>query len=162
MKNRKIKLDKRRRRENITDYKRRLILLKSRTTRLVVRKTNRYIILQLIESKNAQDRVVYSANTKELLKYGWPKDKIGSLKSLAAAYLGGFLIGKKSEKLKNKVILDMGLIPNTKGSRVYAAVKGFSDSGRKIDYNKKVVPGEERFKTEEYAKIKESIDKNGR
>lgn len=162
-----MKLDKRRRIENKTNYNKRLKLLKGKLPRLVIRKTNRYILLQIIESKNAQDKVIYSVCTKELLKSGWPKEKAGSLKSLSAAYLGGLLLGKKASslskdnegnkpsskqsfegqagKLKEKVILDTGLIPSTKGSRIYAAVKGVADSGIKIDYDEKIIPSMERI-----------------
>lgn len=128
-----------------TNYNKRLKLLKGKSPRLVVRKTNRYISLQIIESKNAQDKVIYFASTKELLKSGWPKDKKGSLKSLSAAYLAGLLLGKKAEKLKGRVIVDTGLIPNTKGSRIYAAIKGVADSGIEINYNKEIMPAMERI-----------------
>lgn len=135
-----MKLDKRRRLEFKTNYNKRLKLLEGNSPKLVIRKTNRYIILQIVESKNAQDKVIYSVNTKELLKFGWPKEKQGSLKSLTAAYLGGLLIGKKAEKLKTRVILDTGLIPNTRGSRIYAAVKGAADAGLNINFDEKVIP----------------------
>ncbi len=140
------KLDKRRRQECKTNYTKRLILLKGNKPRLVVRKTNKYLILQVIESSHAQDKVIASVNTKELLKNGWPKEKAGSLKNLSAAYLGGLLLGKRaSEKLKSSVILDTGLIPNTKGSRIYAAVKGFADAGIKIPFDEKVMFTEEQI-----------------
>ena len=100
-----MKLDKKRKLQGKTNYRKRLILLKGNLPRLVVRKTNRYVIIQIIESKNAQDKVASSVNTRDLLKYGWPDSKTGSLKSIPACYLGGFLIGKKT-KVK-KVILDM-------------------------------------------------------
>jgi len=76
---RKIKF--KRRRTKKTDYKARLALLKSGFPRLVVRKTNRYVIAQIVRSKEAQDAIVCSANSKELLKYGWPF----SLKSIPAS-----------------------------------------------------------------------------
>jgi large subunit ribosomal protein L18 len=139
------KIDKKRRRQAKTNYNKRLILLKGNSPRLVVRKTNKYLILQIIESKHAEDKVIYSANTKELLKFGWDKDKKGSLKSISAGYLGGLLLGKKAKGLKERVILDIGLIPNTKGSRVYAAVKGLADSGIEINYNDKIMPSKERI-----------------
>jgi len=158
-----MKLDKKRRRQYKTNYTKRLTLLKGNCPRLVVRKTNRYMILQIIESNDAQDSIQYSVNTKELLKHGWPEDKKGSLKSIPACYLGGLLLGKKSKEIK-KVILDTGLIPNTKGSKVYAVVKGISDSGLEINYDKKVIPSEERIKgahtkLEGFDKIKEGIEK---
>ena len=161
------KLDKRRRREGKTNYHKRLILLKSKFPRLVVRKTNKYILLQIVESKQAQDKVLYSVSTKELLKSGWPEEKKGSLKSLAAAYLAGLLIGKKviaSTSSKDdvghikKVILDSGLIPSTKGSRVYAVVKGVSDSELEVTFDEKIVPTDEMIqKFDFFDKVKEGI-----
>jgi large subunit ribosomal protein L18 len=156
-----MKLDKRRRIENRTNYHKRMILLKGKSPRLVIRKTNRYLILQIIESQDAQDKIIFSANTKELLEKGWPEEKSGSLKSLGAAYLAGFLLGKKAGKIKERIILDTGLIPSTKGSRIYAAVKGFADAGMKINYDKEMVPSQERMEnpnTESFfSKIKSKI-----
>jgi large subunit ribosomal protein L18 len=157
-----MKIDKRRRIENKTNYHKRLILLKSKSPRLVVRKTNKYIILEIVESESAQDKVVYSVSTRDLLKSGWPKDKSGSLKSLSAAYLAGFLLGKKA-KIKGRVVLDTGLIPSTKGSRIYAAVKGISDAGIEINYDKEMIPSKERIEGKNskvgdvFAKIKNKI-----
>lgn len=140
-----MKLDKRRRMEFKTNYNKRLKLLKGNSARLVIRKTNKYILLQIIESKNAQDTVVYSVSTRDLLKLGWPKEKEGSLKSLSAAYLAGLLVGKKAGKLKERVIVDTGLIPNTKGSRIYAVVKGVADSGIEINFDEKIIPPMEKI-----------------
>ena len=153
------KLDKRRRLECKTNYTKRLILLKGNYPRLVVRKTNKFIILQIVETTRAKDKVICNVNTKDLLKHGWPEEKKGSLKSISASYLAGLLLGKKcKEKIKGNIILDSGLIPNTKGSRVYAAVKGVSDSGIDIKYNEKVMPSEERIKNYDFfEKVQESI-----
>ena len=141
-----MKLDKKRRLECKTNYNKRLILLKGNCLRLVVRKTNKYIILQIVKSEGAKDKTLYFVSTKNLLKYQWPEDKAGSLKSLSAAYLAGLLLGKNAKELKQKIILDSGLIPNTKGSRVYAAVKGISDSGINIKYDEKTMPTNEMIK----------------
>lgn len=164
------KLNKKRRIESKTNYAKRLKLLKSNSPRLVVRKTNKYIILQIVESENAQDKIVSSVNTKELLNHGWPADKSGSLKSLSAGYLGGFLIAKKTlenfEKLNSKfskkkfdrIILDSGLIPNTKGSRIYAVVKGAVDGGLNIPYDNKIIPDEKMINKYDFLdKIKKNI-----
>lgn len=158
-----MKINKRRRIENKTNYRRRLGLLKSNSLRLVIRKTNRYLILQIIESKNSEDKVVHSASTKELLKLGWPEAKSGSLKSVSASYLAGLALGKKAKDVKGRLVLDLGLIPNTKGSRVYAAVKGIADSGIKINYDEKVIPSKESIEgknnklTEIFTKVKGAI-----
>ncbi|MDD5193884.1 MAG: 50S ribosomal protein L18 [Candidatus Nanoarchaeia archaeon] len=140
-----MKISKQRRMENKTNYKKRLILLKGNSPRLVVRKTGKYVYLQIIESKHAQDKVMHSINTKDLLEHGWPKEKSGSLKSLTASYLAGYLLGKKAKDVKERLVLDTGLIPNTKGSRIYAAVKGVSDAGLKINYDEKVIPSKDRL-----------------
>jgi large subunit ribosomal protein L18 len=161
-----MKLDKKRRIENKTNYRKRLVLLKGKSPRLVVRKTNRYIIIQIISSKESKDVVMQSVFTKELMDYGWPKDMQGSLKSLSAAYLGGYLIGKKASSLKERVILDTGLAPNTKGSRIYAVIKGISDSGITINFDENIIPTKERLEgknmkkdfSSEFNKIKKSID----
>src|SRR3989344_5123958 len=133
----KMKLDKRRRIENKTNYTKRLKLLEAGHKRFVAIKTNRYLILQIVESDNASDKVIYSVNTKELLKHGLPKENANSLKSIPASYLGGYLLGKKIKDSKEMVILDSGLIANTSGSRIYAAVKGLNDAGIMIKYKMK-------------------------
>ena len=158
-------VDKKRRKKAKTNYNKRLILLKSKALRLVIRKTNKYIILQIIESKHALDKVLYYVNTKELLKHGWPENKAGGLKSTSAAYLGGVLLGKKIKNLDKRIILDSGLIPSTKGSRVYAGVKGLADSGIEIKYDKKIIPSQDRIQgkhmkqdfSEDFKKILEKI-----
>ena len=144
-KHKQKKLDVRRRRECKTDYRKRLVLLKGNKPRLVVRKSNKYILLQIVESSKAQDKVLFSVNSKELLSKGWPKDTEGSLKNLSPGYLAGFLLGKKAKDLKGSVILDSGLIPNTRGSRVYAVVKGLSDAGVEIPFDEKVMFSEEEI-----------------
>ena len=90
-----MKTSRRRRKENKTDYHARLLMLKSEKPRVVVRKSNSYITIQFVEASIAQDKVVASASSKELLALGWPKEKKGSLKSLLASYLTGLLLAKK-------------------------------------------------------------------
>lgn len=153
-----MKIDKKRKRQRKTNYTKRLILLKGKFSRLVVRKTNKYIIAQIVDSHAAKDKVLYSTNSKELLKLGWPENKKGSLKSLSAGYLTGLLLGKKAKDLKDRVILDTGLIPNTKGSRVYAVVKGFSDAGMNIKFQEEIAPTKEKIEDKEFFNnVKQSI-----
>jgi len=118
-----------------TDYKARLALLKSGKSRIVVRKTNRYIIVQIVESNNAQDKVLFGVTSKILLAKGWPKEKSGSLKSLAASYLTGLLVGKEAKEKTKEAILDFGMHRNIQKSRLYAVLKGIVDSGLKIPHN---------------------------
>lgn len=148
-------LPKRRRLENKTNYSKRLRLLEGRKPRVVIRKTNKYIIIQYVESKAAQDAIKASVTSKDLLKHGWPIAKAGSLKSLGACYLAGILFGNKVKKLV-PAILDTGLIRSTKGSKIYAAVKGINETGFNLPCNEKVMPEESRIKTEN---LKEFFDK---
>jgi len=148
-------IDKKRRIENKTNYLKRRRLLESKNPRIIIRKTNKYIIFQYVETKIAQDKVKFMLTTKALLDCGWPKEKEGSLKSLGAAYLGGMLFGKliKNEK---PAIIDTGLIRNTKGSKIHAGIKGIIDSGIKLSYNQKMFPEEKRIINEN---IKEFFEK---
>ncbi len=137
---------KRRRSEGITDYRTRKSLLKSGIRRVIFRKTTRYIIGQIIESKEAQDKVLISYNSKELLAKSWPKEMEGSLKSLPAAYLTGFELGKEALKAKiSNGILDLGLNRNIPKSRVYAFVAGLKESGFDVPVNEKMLPEKDRI-----------------
>ena len=125
-----MKVVKRRRREAKTDYAKRIKLLKSNSPRIVFRKTNRYLIAQYIISKEAKDEIKLGANSKELLKFGWPKEFSGSLKSISAAYLLGLIINKKiKEKKLEKPIIDFGMIKMIHKTKTYAFLKGLKDSG---------------------------------
>ena len=143
-----MKTLKRRRKENKTDYLKRIKLLKGGSPRVVFRKTNRYVLAQYVTSKEAQDKVEIGVNSKYLVKYGWPKE-IGSLKSIPASYLTGLLIGKKiiKEKLK-KPIVDFGMIKALHKTKTYAFLKGLIDSGVEIKCNEETFPSEERIKGE--------------
>ena len=133
----------RRRREQRTDYKQRLRLLKSRKPRLVVRSAGNSIVCQIILHDSKGDKTLASATSLELKKHGWK----GHTGNLPAAYLTGFLCGHKAKKHKVKeAILDMGLHISVKGSRVYASLKGAIDSGLDIPHSADILPSEDRIK----------------
>ena len=141
----RLRIKFRRRKDKKTDYKARLAMLKSGKPRLVIRKSNKYLIVEIITSRNAQDSVVCHANSKELVKFGWKY----SFKNTPAAYLTGFLIGTKAKKIKiNEAILDIGINISTKGSRIYSVLKGALDAGLDIMHSKDVLPSEARIKGE--------------
>jgi large subunit ribosomal protein L18 len=122
--------------------------LKSFLPRVVIRKTNSYIIAQLVKSKGAQDFVLCTANSKELLQHGWPSKYTGSLKSIPAAYLTGILLANKIKNKKiaiKKVIVDIGIAKATKGSRIFACVKGLLDGGINAPHSAEVLPDENRI-----------------
>ncbi len=144
-----MKVGKRRRREAKTDYVKRIKLLKSNSPRLVFRKTNKYLIAQYIISKEAKDEIKLGGNSKELLKFGWPKEFLGSLKSISAAYLLGVLMSKKiKEKKLEKPIVDFGMIKMIHKTKTYAFLKGLKDSGLDINCDDKFCPDENRLKGE--------------
>ena len=153
-----MKIPRRRRLASKTDYKARLSLLKSGKARLIIRKTNRYIIAQIVSSDSAQDKVVCGVTSKILLSKGLPSEFSGSLKSLGAAYLTGFLLGKKalSSGIK-EAILDSGMYINVRNSRIYAALKGASDAGLSVPHKKEVLPEMESIKSERISKIFDKI-----
>ena len=132
---------RRRRLEGKTDYKARLYLLTSGKPRVIFRKTNRYLQAQIVVSDIAQDRVLVTVSTKDLLQHGWPSKLSGSLKSLPAAYLMGYLLMKKSKDVKEGV-LDIGLLTHVPKSRIYAFVKGLKDAGFNINCSEDVLPDE--------------------
>ncbi|MHA1238738.1 MAG: 50S ribosomal protein L18 [Candidatus Odinarchaeia archaeon] len=145
----------RRRRLGKTDYYLRKKLLLTKIPRLVVRKTLKYIITQVVEAKPQGDVVLASANSKELsTKFGWK----ASCGNLPAAYLTGYLVGLRA--LKNgikKAVLDIGLHAPIKGSRVFAALKGAVDSGLEVPHGEEVFPLEDRIKGVHIAKYAEML-----
>ncbi len=155
-----MKTVRRRRLESKTDYKARLALLKSEKPRLVVRKTNRYVIAQIVSSEMAQDKVVIGMTSKILLSKGLPAEMAGSLKTLGASYLTGFLLGKAALKAGIKeAVLDAGMHINVKNSRIYAVLKGAVDAGLSIPHTKEILPSMEIIKNEKISKIFDKIVK---
>jgi large subunit ribosomal protein L18 len=138
----------RRKREGKTDYRRRLLLLRSRTPRLIVRKSLKHLALQLVDYAEKGDKVLLSAHTRELAKHGWK----GGTDNISAAYLVGILLAKKAKAKKiNSAIADLGNYPSIKGSKLYAVVKGAVDGGLAIPLDAKIVPDTKRLHGEHVA-----------
>ncbi|MEM3521434.1 MAG: 50S ribosomal protein L18 [Candidatus Bathyarchaeia archaeon] len=139
----------RRRREGKTDYRKRRALVISGLPRLVVRPTNKNIIVQIVEAKPEGDYVLASATSMELRKkFNWK----GNCGNLSTAYLTGLLAGFKAlEKNIKKAILDIGLKRASKGARVFSAMKGALDAGIEIPHDGKILPEETRIKGEHIA-----------
>jgi large subunit ribosomal protein L18 len=151
-----LRTEKRRRRESRTDYKARRILLESGVPRIVMRMTNKYFILQAVESHEGQDKVLATVTSKDLLKNGWDEKKTGSLKSIPAGYLTGILMAKKLAK--GKYIMDLGMARTLKGGRVFSVVKGLIDGGLDIPANEEVFPSEDRLMGE-HCDTKDMVEK---
>jgi len=143
----------RRRREGKTDYQQRRSLVLSGLPRMVIRGSLRSISVQLIKAEVGGDKVIVSAHSNELAKkYGWQ----GGGGNLSAAYLTGFLCGYKvAASGVKEAVLDLGLHAPTKGSRVFAALKGVLDAGLMIPHDENKLPDEKRVQglhVAEYAK----------
>lgn len=138
-----FRIQHKRRREKKTDYKKRLALIKSGKTRLVIRRRLNNISVQFIDYKLDGDITIVSAFSTELKKFGWK----GLAGNIPAAYLTGYLAGKRAKDKKIvEAILDLGLQKNTGGSRIYGALKGVLDAGIKIPHSEKILPSEDRLK----------------
>jgi len=147
----------RRKRKGLTNYKKRLNLLLASKPRLVVRKSIRNIIAQVVEFNKTGDKVIISVSSKNLNKFGW-KASTGNLPS---AYLVGLLVGKKAkEKGINEAILDIGLQKSIPGSKTYAVLKGAIDGGMNIPHSEDMLPKEDRVKGEHITKYAQELKKD--
>jgi len=146
----------RRRREGRTDYHLRKRLISSRKHRLVIRKTNAQLTLQLVESKIEGDRALVHAGTCELKHFGWRV----STGNLPASYLAGFLLGKRAvAKGFNFAILDLNRYKITRENRLLAAVKGAIDAGLEIPHDEEAIPKSERLSGAHIAHHAEALSK---
>jgi large subunit ribosomal protein L18 len=144
-----------RRNEGKTDYGARLKLIALDKARLVVRITNNHIIAQIVNITPEGDETVISAHSNELKQMGW----LGSTKNSSAAYLTGYLCGKKALKEDiDDAVLDIGLKSPTKGTKVFAALKGAVDSGLQLPHGESVLPDDSRIKGEHVAEYAQSMD----
>jgi large subunit ribosomal protein L5e len=136
--------------------------------RLVVRFTNKDIIMQIVTSEISGDKVFCAAYAHELRAYGINH----GLTNWAAAYATGLLIARRAlkklgldedfvgveeadgeftlteaaetddgERRPFKCFLDVGLARTSTGARVFGAMKGASDGGIFIPHSEKRFPG---------------------
>ncbi len=146
-----------RRRLGLTDYRKRLKLVKSGLPRLVVRKTNKHIIVQVIKPKFGGDETILTVTSKKLREFGWK----ASLKNTPAAYLTGLLAGLLMKPKIDKAVLDIGLHRPSKGSKVFAAALGFKDSGIEISVGEEIPPEEDRIKGAHISSYYRSLKESG-
>ncbi|MBI4145710.1 50S ribosomal protein L18 [Candidatus Woesearchaeota archaeon] len=145
----------RRKREGKTDYRKRLKFLSGGLPRLVVRKSLRHVLVQLIEFSPKGDKVIASAQSGELSKFGWK----GDASNTSAAYLTGLLLARKAKK-GLACIVDLGQNTSVKGSVLYGAVKGCIDGGLKASCAAEVLPSADRVRGEHVAKYAKSLKSN--
>jgi large subunit ribosomal protein L18 len=131
----------RRRREGKTDYYQRRRLIVSGKNRMVIRKTNRHIIIQLVVAQMEGDYTLVHVNSRELVSYGYK----GYLGNTPAAYLTGMLFAIRAQNAGYEdAIADIGLQVASTGSRVFAAVKGAVEAGFDVPVGEKIFPSEDR------------------
>ena len=133
----------RRRKEGKTDFRQRLRLLLSQKPRVVVRKSLKNIVVQLVYPSEHGDVTLSSAISSELKKFGLKRTG-----NTSAAYLTGLLFGLRATKVSKDAVLDIGLQTSSPGSKIYAALKGMTDAGMNIPHDPIMFPPEERIQGE--------------
>ena len=146
----------RRRRELRTDYYTRKKLLTARETRAVVRRSNKNISIQFVDFAMEGDKIIASATTRELKAMGWEY----SCSSIPAAYLVGYLAGKKEMKEGIEyAVLDIGMQHVQHGGVLFATVAGMIEAGLEVPCSEDVLPEEDRLKGKHIDdKIEAAID----
>ena len=147
-KGRNQRLRFKRRRTSETDYHRRFRMLRGGVPRAVVRVSNTQVTCQLVSYETDGDRVLASITGKGLVDlHKWPSN--ASKKSVPACYLAGFALAKSAISNGHKAaILDIGLAASSRGSRVYAALKGMIEAGLDVPHSEDILPAEERVNGE--------------
>lgn len=113
--------------------------------------TNENTQVQVLKPGMTGDRVIASAHSRYLLKQGWK----GSRKNLPAAYLTGYVAGKRAAK---KGATDAILYTGTRRytQRIAAALKGVIDAGVNIPAGDDTFPPEERINGE-HLRVKNKV-----
>lgn len=125
----------RRRRKNLTNYARRLALVKGMKPRMVVRKSSTGVLVQFFDLGAKGDRIIASVHSRFLRQYGWAPRC-----NAPTAYLCGLLAGKAAgKKGAQEFNLDIGMQTPSKGSVVFAALRGAIDAGLKTNYEEEMI-----------------------
>lgn len=150
------KVPLRRRREGRTNYKKRLGLIKSGKTRMVVRRSNRYVTVQFINFDPAGDKTLLSVSGQKMNKlFNWPAKR-----NTWTAYLTGLYAGKEAlGKGVKEFILDTGMYTTSKGNIVFAAMKGAVDAGLSAGLSEEKVASEKMGNPPDKAAFEEAKKK---
>jgi len=143
----------RRLREEKTNYRKRGTMLMGKRDFIAVTISNQNTQVQVLTPGMTGDKVVSSAHSRYLIGKGWK----GSRKSVSAAYLTGYLAGKKALSQGAK---DAILYTGTKRytQRMAAALKGVIDAGLEVPASEETFPSEDRINGE-HLTIKNDIPK---
>jgi len=133
----------RRIREEKTNYKKRKIMLMGKRDFVTVQISNENTQVQIHKPEMAGDKIIASAHSRYLISKGWK----GSRKNIPAAYLTGYLAGKKAMgKGARNALLYSGTRKYTQ--RMAAALKGVIDAGLEVAADSETFPPEKRIKGE--------------
>lgn len=117
-----------RRKSSVTNYKKRVAMLKGGLPRVVVRRSNRGITMQVVSYEPDGDKINASADSRELKAMGWEPRS-----NMPTAYLTGLLLAKKASSMNQiAMVLDIGVYRPVRGSVIFAAAKGAQDGGLKV------------------------------
>jgi large subunit ribosomal protein L18 len=142
----------RRIREEKTNYKKRKIMLMGKRDFVTVQISNENTQVQIHKPEMVGDKIIASAHSRYLISKGWK----GSRKNIPAAYLTGYLAGKKAMgKGAKTAILYSGTRRYTQ--RMAAALKGVIDAGLEVAADSETFPAEERIKGE-HLSVKNDIN----
>ncbi len=140
--------------------------------RLVVRFSNKKVTTQIVYSTTIGDKVLCAADSSELAQWGLTTGQSSYAAAYATGLLiarrllkqlkldtlykgvkestgADYDVSAEAESFKNdkrpfKAILDMGMINNSIGHRVFAALKGACDGGLHIPHNTRKFYGSEK------------------
>jgi len=133
----------RRIRQEKTNYKKRKIMLMGKRDFVTVQISNENTQVQIHKPEMAGDKIIASAHSRYLISKGWK----GSRKNIPAAYLTGYLAGKKAVgKGAKNALLYSGTRKYTQ--RMAAALKGVIDAGLEVAANSETFPPEKRINGE--------------
>ena len=120
-----------------------------------MRKSLNHHIAQIIVYDPKGDRTIVSAHTRELIRdFGWK----GHTGNTPSAYLLGLLIGYKAKKAGvEEAILDIGLHPPTRGSSIFAVLKGAVDAGLNVPHSEEIFPEDYRIRGEHVANYAKAL-----
>ncbi|MBI5377668.1 MAG: 50S ribosomal protein L18 [Thaumarchaeota archaeon] len=143
----------RRLRNEKTNYRKRKHLLMGRRDFITVQISSENTLVQIHKPEMEGDKVLASAHSRSLLNKGWK----GSRKSIPAAYLTGYLAGKKAlTKGAKDAVLYSGTRKYTQ--RMAAALKGVIDAGLEVPADAETFPAQERLGGK-HLKVTNDIDK---
>ncbi len=141
----------RRLRDEKTNYRKRKIMLMGKKDFVTVQISNENTQVQIHKPELSGDKVIASAHSRFLLSKGWK----GSRKNIPAAYLTGYVAGKKAiSKGAKNAIMYSGTRKYTQ--RMAAALKGIIDAGLEIPADPGTFPADERINGE-HLKVKNDI-----